>query len=161
MPITNGMTINASVESLFDRFENHTKNLTRAERIHARNEIIMSEHYSGLSTNIIASEFRLSERQTRKIIQEIKESAPEWYESLPKSTMIAIHRTNSSKIYTEINTMRNIRAITEDAVKKFQMSMDIIVAYEKYDKMVAEGATLQRQKELTDKAEKIILDAED
>ena len=45
--------------------------------------------------------------------------------------------------------------IKDDPKTKFEMTQKIFTAYLNYNKMVAEGPTLTRQKELTEEAEKI------
>lgn len=150
------MTEPEQTKSYLKNFKAQTKVMTRRERIEARNDIIMTEWHAGKPKEEIAERFQISIRQLDRIIFKIEQDAKDWYTSLPKKTMIAIHRDNSIKVYNEIRTLKALRRQVDDNNKKFSWTVDIIDAYAKYDKMVAEGATLQRQKELTEEAERIV-----
>ena len=144
--------------SFLENFNTKTKNLSRYERLNLRNDIIIMDLYTGLTKDKIATKFNLSVRQVERIIESTQEASDDWYKQLPKKYALAIHRRNSVKIFNEIGKLATLRSIIDDTEKEFNMTQGIIDAYIKYDKMLAEGPTLERQKELTEEMEEIVGD---
>ena len=127
-----------------------------AAKKHLRNHNLLIEISSGITKQEICEKYRLSLRQLNRILTEMEKETEEWYNSLPRKTMIQIFRNNSQKIYNEIKTMEEIRNSVDDPIKKFEMTKSVINAYAHYNKLVSEGPSLVRQKEITEQAEKII-----
>lgn len=121
-----------------------------------RNQEIYIQIATGTTKDDICKQCKLSLRQLNRILAEANAEAEQWYKSLPRQTMIQIFRFNSEKIFNEIRVLEKIRNSVSDPVKKFEMTKTIINTYMQYNKMVAEGPSLIRQKEVTDEAEKII-----
>ena len=144
--------------SFLENFNTKTKNLSRYERLNLRNDIIIMDLYTGSTKDKIATKFNLSVRQVERIIESTQEASDDWYKQLPKKYALAIHRRNSVKIFNEIGKLATLRSIIDDTEKEFNMTQGIIDAYIKYDKMLAEGPTLERQKELTEEMEEIVGD---
>ena len=151
------MSEQAQEMSFYQNFSENTQHMTREERINLRNDIVMMYIYTGLTKQKVAEKFRISIRTVERILEGIHEASDEWYKQLPKRYALAIHRRNSNKVFNEITKLSNIRSKAKgEPDKEFQMTHGIIDAYIKYDKMVAEGPTLERQKELTEEMEKIV-----
>ena len=130
--------------------------LSRKERISLRNQIIISQINSGVDKKAIAQQFTISERQVERIVRGIQEENQEWYHNLPKKGMAAMFRYNSMSVFEEITTLKSLRNQTAEPEKKFDMTQGIINSIINYNKMIAEGPVLIRQKELTEKAEEVI-----
>ena len=138
-------------------YEQDMSKLPRNERISIRNQVILMKVATGSTKTEIQNKFKLSERQIYRILQDAQIESAEWYESLPKEKMLQIFRYNSQKTFKEILRLERIRNEgKDDKQTEFNMTKDIIDAYIKYDRMVAEGPTLTRQKELTEKVERIL-----
>lgn len=133
--------------------------LTRKQRIDMRNSIIISQASSGTDTKTIAEQFTISVRQVERIIKSIEADNLEWYHNLPKKGMAAMFRHNSMNVFAEITTLKSLRNETTEPEKKFDMTQGIINSIINYNKMIAEGPVLIKQKELTEQAEKVIENA--
>ncbi len=129
------------------------KGLSRHERLNLRNEIILMDIYTGSTKEKEATKFNISVRQIERILEDAQEASNDWYKQLPKKFALEIHRRNSMKVFQEITRLSTIRSSIGDKDKEFRMTEGIIESYIKYDKMLAEGPTLQRQKELTEEME--------
>lgn len=71
--------------------------------------------------------------------------------------MVQIFRYNCSKVFEEIQRLDEIRnKIKDDFKTEFDMTLKIISAHSNYNKLVAEGPSLTRQKEVTESAEKLL-----
>ena len=111
---------------------------------------------TGTRKEIICEKFNLSLSQLNKILKEANAEAEQWFQSLPRQTMIQIFRFNSEKIFAEIQRLEKIRnGIKEDPKVEFDLTLKIINAYSQYNKLVAEGPALIRQKEVIEAAEKL------
>ena len=122
-----------------------------------RNQQIFVEIASGTPKDVICKKCTLSLTQLNRILREANEEAEEWYKSLPRQTMIQIFRFNSEKILCEIGRLEKIRdSISKNSKLEFEMTRAIISSCVQYNKMVAEGPSLTRQKEVTDAAEKAV-----
>jgi len=111
---------------------------------------------TGTRKEIICEKFNLSLSQLNKILQEANAEAEQWFQSLPRQTMIQIFRFNSEKIFEEIQRLEKIRnGIKEDPKVEFDLTLKIINAYSQYNQLVAEGPALIRQKEVIEAAEKL------
>lgn len=130
--------------------------LSHSERIKLRNEIIIMQVSSGVDKENIAKQFTLSVRQVERIIKAVEEENKEWYHNLPKKGMAAMFRYNSMNVFQEISRLKKIRKNIDDPQKEFEMTRGIIGSIIDYNKMVAEGPVLIKQKELTEKAEQVI-----
>ena len=82
--------------------EQNMSKLSRSERIRLRNQIMLMKIASGTPRQQLQDEFRISDRQIRRILQEAEQEADEWYKSLPRKRMLQIFRYNSEKIFKEI-----------------------------------------------------------
>ena len=130
--------------------------LSRKERLDLRNQIIISQVSSGVDKKTIAEQFTISERQVERIIKSIEDENHEWYHNLPKTGMAAMFRYNSIQVFDEIITLKSLRNQTAEPEKKFDMTQGIINSIINYNKMIAEGPVLIKQKELTEQAEQVI-----
>ena len=130
--------------------------LPRKERLKLRNEIIIMQVSSGTDKEDIAKQFTISLRQVHRIIKEIEEENQEWYQNLPKKGMAAMFRYNSMNVFSEITTLKKLRNDTKEPEKKFDMTQGIINSIINYNRMIAEGPVLTKQKELTEQAEQVI-----
>src|SRR5712692_4399858 len=113
-----------------------------------RNQEIFLLIASGTRKETIREKFHLSTSHLNKIISEANAEAEEWFQSLPRQTMVQIFRFNSEKILEEIQTLEQIRNKVNDPEKKFDMTRMIINAYSQYTKLIAQGPSLVRQKEI-------------
>src|SRR5436309_10557609 len=104
-----------------------------------RNQEIYLLTASGTRKENICEKFALSISQLNKILKEADEEAEQWFQSLPRQTMIQIFRINSEKLFEEIQRLELIRNKVNDPVKEFEMTKSIMNAYFQYTKMVAEG----------------------
>ena len=127
-----------------------------ARRKKVRNQEILMELASGGLKEDLCTKWNLSISQLNKIIHEADKEAEDWYKSLPRKTMIQSFRNNRQKIYSEIQVLEVIRDLVTDPTKKFEMTKSVINAFVQYNKLVSEGPSLIRQKEITEQAEKII-----
>ncbi len=59
-------------------------------------------------------------------------------------------------VFEEITTLKRLRNQTEETEKKFDMTQGIITSIINYNRMIAEGPVLTKQKELTEQAEQVI-----
>ena len=59
-------------------------------------------------------------------------------------------------VFSEIRTLKSLRNETSESEKKFDMTQGIINSIINYNKMIAEGPVLIKQKELTEQAEQVI-----
>ena len=121
-----------------------------------RNQEILMLIASGTTKEDLCTTWNLSLSQLNRILYQANAEAEEWYKSLPRKTMIQIFRFNSEKIFNEIQVLEKIRNSVSDPVKKFEMTKSVINAYAQYNKLISEGPSLIRQKEVTEQAEKII-----
>jgi len=123
-----------------------------------RNQEIFMQIASGDTKEEVCKRWHLSLRQLNRILVEANKEAEEWYVSLPRRTMIQIFRHCSDKVFCEIARLEEIREriAYQDPKLEYEMTRAIINAYAQYNKMVGEGPSLTRQKEVTDAAEKII-----
>ena len=154
LDMSQNMSEQEQIMSFFTQFEEKTKNLPRDEKIRLRNNIMLRDVSVGRSKDYISKKFRISERQTRRILKEIYAGVDEWYKSLPRGTLQAIHRANTEEILEEITKLKSIRSSTRDAQLLQKATVDIIESWIKYDRMVSEGPALTRQKELVEEMEK-------
>lgn len=121
-----------------------------------RNQEILMSIASGASKDDLCITWNLSLSQLNRILCDANKETEEWYKSLPRKTMIQIFRFNSEKIFNEIQVLEKIRNSVSDPVKKFEMTKSVINAYTQYNKLVSEGPSLIRQKEITEEAEKMV-----
>jgi len=131
-------------------------NLPNSIQKKLRNQEIFIHIASGVTKLDICKQSHISLRQLNRIMAEANVEAEQWYKSLPRKTMIQIFRFNSEKIFQEIQRLEQIRNKINDPLKEFEMTRGIINTYSQYNKMIAEGPALIRQKEVTEQAEKII-----
>lgn len=131
--------------------------LSRKEKIELRNQIIISQVSSGTSKEEIGEQFSISVRQVERIIKTIEEENQEWYHNLPKKGMVAMFRYNSMAVFEEIKTLKKLCSNTDDDETKFSMTQGIINSIINYNKMIAEGPVLIKQKELTEQVEQVVI----
>jgi hypothetical protein len=127
-----------------------------SEKKKIRNQEIYMLVASGTPKEHVCARFHLSLSQLNKILKESCEEADQWFQSLPRQTMIQIFRFNSEKIFGEIQILEQLRNQEKEPAKQFEMTKGIINAYSQYTKLVAEGPSLIRQKEVADAAAKIV-----
>ena len=120
-----------------------------------RNQEILLLVASGASKETVREKFGLSRSQLDKIVKEASEEAEKWFESLPRQAMIQIFSLSCEKIVQEIQRLEEIRNKMTESTKQFEMGRQIINAYCQLTKLVAEGPTLIRQKEIIEAAEKM------
>jgi hypothetical protein len=142
-----------------DVLDKQDAGLTRSMRKKLRNQEILMQIASGAKKEDVCSQWKLGLRQLNRIISEATEEAEEWFRLLPRQAMIQIFRYNCDKIFCEINRLEEIREreAKKDNKLEFEMTRGIINAYSQYNKLVAEGPSLIRQKEVTEKAEQLLL----
>ena len=127
--------------------------LSRKERVNIRNQIIISQVYSGVDKEDVAKQFTISVRQLDRIIKQVEEANQEWYNNLLRNGMSAMFRYNSMQVFDEITTLKSLRNQTAEPDKKFDMTQGIINSIINYNKMLAEGPTYARMMELVKKTE--------
>ena len=121
-----------------------------------RNQKILILLVCGFLKEQICKQMHLSLRQLNRIIVEADTDAEQWYKSLPRQNMIQIFRYNSERIFQEIQRLEFIRNKTDDSEKEFEMTKVVINTYLQYTKMIAEGPSFTRQKEVIEQAEKFL-----
>ena len=72
-----------------------------------------------------------------------------------KTGLIQIFSLSCEKIVEEIHRLEEIRNKVTESTKQFEMGRQIINAYSQLTRLVAEGPTLIRQKEVIAAAEKM------
>lgn len=154
LDMSQNMSEQEQIMSFFTQFEEKTKRLPRDEKLRLRNNIILRDISVGREKEFISKKFRVSVRQVERILKEIYEGVDAWYKSLPKGTLQAIHRANSEEVFDEITKLKSIRSGIRDTQMQEKATVDIIESWIKYDRMVAEGPALTRQKELVAEMEK-------
>lgn len=154
LDMSQNMSEQEQIMSFFAQFEEKTRNLPRDEKLRLRNNIMLRDISVGRSKDYISKKFRISVRQVERILKEIYEGVDEWYKSLPRGTLQAIHRANTEEILEEITRLKGIRSGIRDTQLQEKSTVDIIESWIKYDKMVSEGPALTRQKELVAEMEK-------
>src|SRR5438445_8702801 len=93
---------------------------------------------TGTRKEIICEKFNLSLSQLNKILKEANAEAEQWFQSLPRQTMIQIFRFNSEKIFAEIQRLEQIRnRVKDNPTIEFDLTMKIINSYSQYNKLVA------------------------
>src|SRR3989442_14805935 len=120
-----------------------------------RNQEILLLVASGASKETVREKFGLSRSQLDKIVKEASEEAEKWFESLPRQAMIQIFSLSCGKIVEEVHRLEEIRNKVTESTKQFEMGRQIINAYSQLTRLVAEGPTLIRQKEVIAAAEKM------
>ena len=133
-----------------------SKTISPSAQKRLRNQEIYRDIACAIRKEEVCAKWNLSLVQLNRILREANEEAEEWFKSLPRKLMIQIFRFNSEKILQEIQKLEQIRDNINDPIKEFEMTKSIIGAYFQYTKMVAEGPSLIRQKEVTEQAEKAI-----
>jgi len=133
-----------------------TPNILSSIKKKLRNQEIYLQIATGTTKDDVCKQCKLSLRQLNRILAEANAEAEQWYKSLPRQTMIQIFRFNSEKIFNEIQVLEKIRNSVSDPVKKFEMTKSVINAYAQYNKLISEGPSLIRQKEITEEAEKMV-----
>ena len=132
------------------------KKFTPSEEKKSRNQEIYLAIATGTIKNNVCEKWKISLTQLNRILREGREETEQWYKSLPTQSMAQIFRFTCSKAIAEIRHLEFIRdQINDDPKAEFDMTLKIFNTYLNYNKMVAEGPTLTRQKELTEEAEKI------
>ncbi len=142
------MSVVKSIEPLRD-----ISQLSRKERVDIRNQIIISQVYSGVDKEDVARQFTISVRQLDRIIKQVDDANQEWYNNLLRNGMSAMFRYNSMQVFDEIATLKSLRNQTAEPEKKFDMTQGIINSIISYNKMLAEGPTYARMMELVKKTE--------
>lgn len=133
------------------------KKIKPSEEKKLRNQEIYMEIAAGVTKDDACTKWKISLTQLNRILREAREETEQWYKSLPSQTMIQIFRCNCVKVLEEIQRLVKIRnEIKDDDKAEFDFTLKIIGAYLNYNKMVAEGPTLMRQKEVTQAVEKIL-----
>ena len=131
--------------------------VSRSKEKNLRNQEIYLAIATGVSKDDACKKWEISLTQLNRILREAKEETDQWYKSLPTQMMIQIFRFNCSRAFEEIHRLEIIRnQIKDDLETEFDMTIKIINTYLNYNKMVAEGPTLTRQKEITDAVEKLL-----
>ena len=120
-----------------------------------RNQEILLLVASGASKETVREKFGLRRSQLDKIVKEASEEAEKWFESLPRQAMIQIFSLSCGKIVEEVHRLEEIRNKVTESTKQFEMTRQIINVYSQLTKLVAEGPTLIRQKEIIEAAEKM------
>ena len=135
----------------------NTKKLRPSEEKKLRNHEIYLEIATGVSKDVVCKTFGISVTQLNRILKDAKEETNEWYKSLPRRYMIHIFRRNYTTVFKEIQRLEQIRnEIKDDKKTEFEMTLKMINAYSNYNKMIADGPTLTRQKEIIEAAEKLL-----
>lgn len=133
------------------------KKLRPAQEKRLRNQEIYLVIATGAAKDDVCKKWKISLTQLNRILKDAREETDQWYKSLPSQMMIQIFRLNCSKAFEEIHHLEIIRnRIKDDLKMEFDMTLKIINTYLNYNKMVAEGPTLTRQKEITEAIEKVL-----
>lgn len=135
--------------------------LSRPQKLDIRNAIILARVGAGDKQADIATEFRLSDRQVRRILDDSYKDAIEWYEEFPKKIRLALFKINTRAVFQEIIQLKLIKNQTKNTKLKFKMGKDIALLQMRYDSMIANGAGVQRLKDEAIELEKIIAELKD
>ena len=110
---------------------------------------------TGASKDALCKEWNISLSQLNRILSDADQEAEAWYKSLARTLMVQIFRHNSENVFHEILRLEEIRSTVKDPRVGFDMTLKIINAYYNYNKMIAEGPSITRQKEIIQAAEKL------
>lgn len=129
------------------------QNLTRAQRISLRNEIILAKISTGITVEQIQEEFQLSRAQVYNIIKDAEEEVEEWFHNFPKRAMLSLFRSNVLAVTKEISELTNLKNQAQDFNEKMDIHRAIIDARIKHNRLIAEGPTYVRIKQLVKNSE--------
>ena len=122
-----------------------------------RNQEIYLAIATGASKDDVCKKWDLSLTQLNRILRKAREETEQWYKSFPTQMNAHIFRFNCSRVFEEIQRLEIIRnQIKDDPEAEFDMTIKIINTHLNYNKMVVEGPTLARQKEIIEAAEKLL-----
>ena len=130
-----------------------TRQLSRSQRLTFRNETILAKIATGITVDDIQKEFQLSRSQVYKIIKEAEKEVEEWFINFPKTGMLSLFRSNVISVANEIKELTNLKSEAQSLNEKLDVSKSIIDGRIKFNKLVAEGPTYTRLKELVKKTE--------
>ena len=131
------------------------KKFTPFEEKKSRNQEIYLAIATGIPKDDVCKKWKISLTQLNRILREGRVQTEQWFKSLPSQFMASLFRYTCSNAIEEIHHLEFIRdQIKDDPKTEFDMTLKIFNTYLNYSKMIAEGPTLARQKELTEEVEK-------
>ena len=125
-----------------------TRQLSRSQRLALRNEIILAKVSTGITVDDIQQEYQLSRSQVYKIVNEAQQEVEEWFDNFPKTGMLSLFRSNVISVASELKQLESLRTEAKSLPEKLDISKSIIDARIKFNKLVAEGPTYARLKQL-------------
>ena len=134
-------------------YAQNTGQLTRSQRLAFRNEIILAKIATGITVDDIQKEFQLSRSQVYCIIKEAENEVEQWFDKFPKSGMLSLFRSNVISVSNEIKELANLRIEAKTLAEKLDVTKSIIDARIKFNRLVAEGPTYARLKQLVKNTE--------
>lgn len=134
-------------------YSQETRPLTRQQRLSFRNEIILAKIATGITVEQIQEEFQLSRAQVYNIIKQAQDEVEEWFNNFPKTGMLSLFRSNVIAVSNEIKNLTALKNEAKSLPEKLDVSKSIIDARLKFNRLVAEGPTYTRVKELVRNAE--------
>lgn len=127
--------------------EQNTTHLTRSERLHLRNQSILTKLATGTTKENLQNEYNLSKRHLNKIIAQAEMEAEEWYKELPKKRLLQLFQSTAEKIQQKINRMEYLAAKFKDTKEEFDYDERIMHAYSNFMRLLSDGPGLVRMKE--------------
>jgi len=134
-------------------YAQNTSQLTRSQRLSLRNEIILAKIATGITVEEIQKEFQLSRRQVYNIIEQAEKEVEQWFINFPKTGMLSLFRSNVISVANEIKELSNLKSEAKSLNEKLDVTKSIIDARIKFNKLVAEGPTYARLRELVKRTE--------
>lgn len=133
--------------------EQDVSHLTRSERLHLRNQAILTKLATGTTKDQLQKEFNLSKSHLNKIIAEAEIEADEWYKNLPKKYLLHLFQSTAEKIQEKIRRMEYLSSKFKDSPEEFDYDERIANAYSNFMKLLTDGPALIRIKEVLENAE--------
>ncbi len=129
-------------------YSQEMKQLSRSQRLAFRNEIILAKVSTGITVDEIQKEYQLSRSQVYKIINEAQEEVEQWFINFPKTGMLSLFRSNVISVANEIKELSNLKVQAKSLNEKLDVTKSIIDSRIKFNRLVAEGPTYARLREL-------------
>jgi hypothetical protein len=116
----------------------------------------MMQLATGTTRQAICDEYRISERQLRRIITEFEDESMQWYQLLPKEMLVQLFRIGTERMFQKIQRLEQICELSKGQKEEFNYNERTIEAYSNYIKLIADGPALSRIKECLEEAEEYV-----
>ena len=127
-----------------------TVSKTRSQRLAERNTEILAKISTGITIQQIQEEYSLTSRQIYNIINIGESELKDWFDSFPRRGMMALFRSNIISVAHEIQKLEEYRDSTDDLNAKAAITNLILNARIKFNRLIAEGPTYMKIKQLLD-----------